>query len=109
MLMGLFPKLAALVNIMPSPVLGGAGVIMFGMIAVGGIKNFQEVDFNKRNSMILAISLGLGLGVAVKPQILAHLPETVQIVFRSGMTTATIFAIILNLILPGREIQQETE
>lgn len=109
MLMGVFPKLAALVNIMPSPVLGGAGVIMFGMIAVGGIKNFQEVDFNKRNSLILAISLGLGLGVAVKPEILSHLPETVQIIFRSGMTTATIFAIALNLILPGREIQEETE
>lgn len=82
---------------------------MFGMIAVGGIKNFQEVDFNKRNSLILAISLGLGLGVAVKPEILSHLPETVQIIFRSGMTTATIFAIALNLILPGREIQEETE
>ncbi|MDO5717675.1 MAG: nucleobase:cation symporter-2 family protein [Tissierellia bacterium] len=103
MLMGLFPKLAALVNIMPSPVLGGAGIIMFGMIAVGGIKNFQEVNFNKRNSLILAISLGLGLGVAFRPEILSHLPENIQIIFRSGMTTATITAILLNLILPGRE------
>lgn len=103
MIMGVFPKLAALVNIMPSPVLGGAGLIMFGMIAVGGIQNFQEVNFNRRNSILLAVSLGLGLGVAFKPDILQFLPETIQIIFKSGMTTATISAILLNLILPGRE------
>lgn len=103
MIIGIFPKLAALVNIMPSPVLGGAGVIMFGMIAVGGFKNFQQVNFNKRNSLVLAISMGLGLGVAFRPEILSQLPQQVQIIFSSGMTTATLTAILLNIILPGRE------
>ena len=100
MITGVFPKIGALVAIMPSPVLGGAGVLMFGMIAVGGISNFKEVEFNRRNSIILAMSLGLGLGIAFRPNLLSHLPEQLRVIFGSGMTTATLTAIFLNIVLP---------
>ena len=100
MITGVFPKIGALIAIMPSPVLGGAGVLMFGMIAVGGISNFKEVEFNRRNSIILAMSLGLGLGIAFRPNLLSHLPEQLRVIFGSGMTTATLTAIFLNLVLP---------
>ena len=92
---------------MPSPVLGGAGVLMFGMIAVGGISNFKEVEFNRRNSIILAMSLGLGLGIAFRPNLLSHLPEQLRVIFGSGMTTATLTAIFLNIVLPESKTKKE--
>lgn len=97
---GLFPKIGALVAIMPNPVLGGAGIIMFGMIAAAGIKIYKDVDFNRRNMLVIAISLGLGMAVVVRPDILSQLPEDVRTVFSSGITTGTFAALILNLILP---------
>lgn len=100
MLAGIFPKLGALVAIMPSPVLGGGGIIMFGMIAVGGLKLLQEVNFNRRNSLLVAVSLGLGLSVVFKPDLLSNLNPTIQTIFQSGMSTGTITALILNIILP---------
>lgn len=105
MLAGIFPKIGALVSIMPSPVLGGAGIMMFGMIAVGGFKLLQEVDLNKRNSLLVAVSIGLGLAVVFRPEVLDNFHPTIQTIFQSGMTTGTITAIILNIILPGREIK----
>ncbi|WP_353097749.1 nucleobase:cation symporter-2 family protein [Tissierella praeacuta] len=105
MLAGIFPKIGALVSIMPSPVLGGAGIMMFGMIAVGGFKLLQEVDLNKRNSLLIAVSMGLGLAVVLRPEVLNNFHPTVQTIFQSGMTTGTITAIILNIALPGREIK----
>ncbi len=103
MLSGIFPKLGALIAIMPNPVLGGAGIMMFGMIAVGGIKILKDVDLNRRNSLLVAVSLGLGLAVVYRPEILSNFHPDVQTIFQSGMTTGTITALILNLILPGRE------
>lgn len=100
MVTGIFPKVGALVSVMPSPVLGGAGVLMFGMIAVGGIQNFRDVEFDRRNSIILALSLGLGLGIAFRPDLISRFPSQLQIVFHSGMTTATLTAIFLNIVLP---------
>lgn len=100
MLAGIFPKLGALVAIMPNPVLGGGGIMMFGMIAVGGLKLLQDVDFNKRNSMVVAVSIGMGLAVVFKPELLNNLPGALQTVFQSGMSTGTITALILNTLLP---------
>lgn len=103
MLSGIFPKLGALVAIMPNPVLGGAGIMMFGMIAVGGLKILKDVNFNRRNSLIVAIAIGLGLSVVYRPEILNNFPKAFSTIFQSGMTTGTITAIILNMILPGGE------
>ncbi len=62
-LLGLLPKIGALATIIPSPVLGGAMLVMFGMVAVQGIRMLQQVDFhNDKNLLVAAVSIGLGLG-----------------------------------------------
>lgn len=100
MIIGVFPKIGALVSIMPNPVLGGASIIMFGMISVGGINILKDVNMSRRNMMVIAISLGLGLAVVARPAILGHFPPFFKEIFESGITTGTLLALILNLLLP---------
>ncbi len=97
---GLFPKVGALVAIMPGPVLGGAAIIMFGMIAATGIRMYRNINFNRRNMFVIALSLGSGMAVVVRPEILSQLPAGLKTIFSSGITTGSFAAIILNLILP---------
>ena len=100
MAMGLLPKIGALVTIIPTPVLGGAMLVMFTMIAVQGIKMLVPVNLDdNRNLLIIAISIGLGLGVTVYPQIFKTLPQTVQLFLSNGIVVASLSATILNLIL----------
>lgn len=96
-LLGLLPKIGALATIIPSPVLGGAMVVMFGMVAVQGIRMLGEVDFhNDHNLLVAAISIGLGLGVTVQPDIVQWLPKTVQMFASSGILMASVSAVLLN-------------
>ena len=104
-LLGLFPKLAAVINSIPSPVLGGAGIVMFGTVAASGIKTLSSVEINDRNLLIIATSIGLGLGVTFRPDFLAQLPGGLQMIFSSGISTGTIVALILNIVL--RESKKE--
>lgn len=97
--LGLFPKFAALINVMPQPVLGGVGVVMFGTVAAAGIKTLSRVQINNRNLLIIATSIGLGLGVTFRPEVISQLPEWMKMIFASGISTGTIVALILNLIL----------
>jgi len=106
-LMGIFPKVGALVAIMPNPVLGGAGVIMFGMVFAAGAKTILNVPLNNRNLLILAISVGMGLGVTFRPEILSHLPAAVKSLFSSGISAGTITALFLNIVLK-EEFEEET-
>ncbi|MGH4117259.1 nucleobase:cation symporter-2 family protein [Clostridium sp.] len=99
MILGIFPKFGALVSIMPEPVLGGAGIIMFGMVISAGIKTIQKVNLNNRNMLILAISLGIGLGVTVRPDFLSSMPSAVKSFFSSGISAGTVVALLLNVIL----------
>lgn len=100
MAMGLLPKIGALVTIIPTPVLGGAMLVMFTMIAVQGIKMLVHVNLDdSRNLLIIALSIGLGLGVTVYPQIFQTLPQTVQLFLSNGIVVASLSATILNLIL----------
>lgn len=101
--LGLFPKFAALVNIMPQPVLGGVGIVMFGTVAAAGIQTLSNVKLNNRNMLIIATSIGLGLGVTFRPEIIAKLPEALKMIFSSGISTGTIAALILNLLLKEKE------
>ena len=87
MAMGLLPKVGALVTIMPTAVLGGAMVVMFSSIAVQGIKMLLKVDFSdNHNLLIVAISMGLGLGVSVYPNIFQALPQSLQLFQKNGKT-----------------------
>lgn len=103
MLLGIFPKLGALIAVMPNPVLGGAGIVMFGMVAASGMKTLSRVDMNNRNLLIVAVAVGLGLGVTFRPEFLAYLPEGLKMVFSSGISTGTIAALLLNMILLEEE------
>ena len=76
---------------------------MFGMIAASGIKVLHDAELNRRNLLIIAISLGLGLGVVVRPDILSHLPKGLNTFFQSGITTGTLTALVLNIVLPEME------
>ena len=84
---------------MPNPVLGGAGIIMFGMVVSAGIKTIKNVELNNRNMLILAISLGIGLGVTVRPDLLNSMPSAVKSFFSSGISAGTVVALLLNIVL----------
>ena len=71
-ILGFFPKFAALINIMPQPVLGGVGIVMFGTVAASGIKTLSNVELNDRNLLIIATSMALGFGVTFRPDFIAH-------------------------------------
>lgn len=102
-LMGLFAKMAALVVIIPKPVLGGAGVVMFGMVAVSGIRTLGKVNYrNNNNGMVVALTLGLGLMPIVVPPLFHQLPELAKMFMHSGITVGTSIAIVANLILNGK-------
>lgn len=103
MLLGVFPKFGALVAIMPQPVLGGVGLMMFGMVASTGIKSLAEADLSRRNLLILAVALGLGVGVTVRPDIISELPFALKMLFGSGISTGTIAAVVLNILLKEDE------
>lgn len=98
-ILGFLPKLAAIVNSIPQPVLGGVGIVMFGTVAAAGIKTLSKVKINERNLLIIATSIGLGLGVTFRPEFIAQLPEGLKMIFASGISTGTITALILNIIL----------
>ncbi|MBU3136355.1 purine permease [Clostridium gasigenes] len=97
--LGFLPKIAALVSSMPQPVLGGVGIVMFGTVAAAGIKTLSKVTLNERNLLIIATSIGLGLGVTFRPEVISQLPEGLKMIFASGISTGTIVALILNVIL----------
>ncbi|RIY31906.1 purine permease [Psittacicella melopsittaci] len=100
-LAGLFPVFGALIVSIPAPVLGGAGVMMFAMIIVGGIQMLDRVTRSRRNGLIIAISLGACLAVTLRPELFNHLPGWSKEIFSSGITTGSIFAILLDRILPA--------
>ncbi len=102
-IMGVLPKFAALISVMPQPVLGGAGVIMFGLVAAQGIKTLASIHLGDRELLIISVSLALGIGVTVRPEILKNMPQALQMIFSSGISTGTMAALILNIILPARK------
>jgi xanthine permease XanP len=102
-LLGLFPVVGGIFQAIPQPVLGGATIIMFGSVAVAGLRILSTVTLTKRASIILAVSFGLGLGVTFAPDILDQTPNWAQNIFSSGITTGGLTALVLNILLPGRE------
>jgi len=97
------PKVGAVVSAMPYAVLGGGAVVMFGMIAGAGLKLLQDVDMNRRNMVIIALSLGMGLGLKAEPGVVASLPEWASMLLTTGLFPIAFLAIFLNLILPAHD------
>ncbi|MGK7908215.1 MAG: uracil-xanthine permease family protein [Synechococcus sp.] len=98
---GLFPAIGAVIQAVPQAVLGGATIVMFGSVAAAGIRILSAIRFTKRSSIILATSLGLGLGVVYAPDLLDQMPPLVKNIFSSGISTGGLCALFLNMILPG--------
>lgn len=106
-LCGLFPKLAAIISIMPQSVLGGAAVMMFSSIVVSGIQLITKEAITPRKITIVSVALGLGYGLGANATALQGLPEFLQLIFGgSGIVPAAIMAIILNVVLPKEKTQQ---
>lgn len=103
---GLFPKLAALISIMPQSVLGGAAVMMFASIVVSGIQLVTKEPLTARNITIISVALGLGFGLGANSSILSALPTGIQLVFGgSGIVPAAIIAILLNIVIPKEKTE----
>ncbi|MGG0656172.1 nucleobase:cation symporter-2 family protein [Rummeliibacillus pycnus] len=112
--LGFLPKIAALTTIIPTAVLGGAMIAMFGMVVSQGIKMLgAAVRESEGNAMIIACSIGLGLGVTVVPDIFKVLPETARILTSNGIVAGSVTAIVLNIVfnmIPWRrDTQIESE
>lgn len=104
LLFGLVPKIAALTTIIPTAVLGGAMLAMFGMVVSQGIKMLGQVmGESPENSMIIACSVGMGLGVTVVPELFAILPTGIQILTNNGIVAGSVTAIVLNIIFNMRK------
>lgn len=100
-LLGLFPIIGGVLQAIPQPVLGGATIIMFGSVAAAGLKIISSIEIGRRETIILATSLGLGLGVTFAPDFLTGLPPLAKNIFGSGISTGGICALVLNILLPG--------
>jgi len=97
--LGVLPKVAAVVASIPPPVLGGAALAMFATVAVVGIQTLSRVDFHDhRNVVIVATSIGLALLVTVQPDVAKAVPTWAQIILGSGITIGSLTAILLNLV-----------
>lgn len=106
-ILGVFPKFSALIAVMPQPVLGGVGVIMFGLVAAQGIKILGSTHLGDRELLIISVALALGIGVTVRPDILKNLPSSLSMVFSSGITTGTLAALFLNVVLVDRRKKED--
>lgn len=110
MAFGLFPKIAAFTTIIPSAVLGGAMVAMFGMVIAYGIKMLSRIDFAKQeNLLIVACSVGLGLGVTVVPDIFKQLPSALTLLTTNGIVAGSFTAVVLNMIYNMFSKAEKTE
>lgn len=100
-LCGLFPKLAAIIQMMPQSVLGGAAVMMFASIVVSGIQLVTKDGVSNRTVTIVSVALGLGYGLGANTEVLSNLPQFLELIFGgSGIVPAAIIAMILNIAIP---------
>ena len=101
--LGIFPAVGIVFSLMPSPVLGGATLLMFGTVAAAGIRIIASQTINRKATLVMAISFSLGLSVELVPEILSQLPDTLRSIFSSGITTGGLAAILSNLIIRIKE------
>ncbi|WP_050872038.1 nucleobase:cation symporter-2 family protein [Comamonas testosteroni] len=101
--LGVLPKMGALIESLPTVVLGGAGLVMFGMVASTGIRILANVDFrnNKNNAMIVAVSIGVGMIPLVAPNFRQWMPHSIHPLIESGILLSSITAVALNLFFNG--------
>jgi len=114
---GLIPKVGGIIRTIPIEVLGGGVIVMFGMVVAAGVSMLSDVVWNRRNMVIFATAMGIGLGFKLEvmnlapgaPNALQHLPDTLRILGASGILPAAVIAIVLNLILPQELADEATD
>jgi NCS2 family nucleobase:cation symporter-2 len=106
---GLIPKVGAIIRTVPIEVLGGGVIVMFGMVVAAGVSMLSDVNWNRRNMVIFAIALSVGLGLQLEPTAVQYLPDTLRILMTSGLLPAALIAIVLNLVLPTELADEATE
>lgn len=104
---GLVPGLGRWLASVPGPVMGGLTLVLFGLIATAGIRILMRAHLDHRGLMILATALGVGIGIGFAPEVLDPLPETVRLVFSSGISTGGMVALLLNLVVPRHSASPE--
>ncbi|MBP2626126.1 MAG: uacT 1 [Firmicutes bacterium] len=108
--LGLFPKFAAVISAIPVPVLGGAGIAMFGMVAASGIKTLSKVEFDgTHNIMVVAVSMGIGMITLAVPNFYQNFPDWAKVILHSGITAGSITAIVLNVVLNGNGHEKSSQ
>ncbi|WP_299649114.1 nucleobase:cation symporter-2 family protein [uncultured Jannaschia sp.] len=106
-LCGLIPKVGGVIRTVPIEVLGGGVIVMFGMVVAAGVSMLADVVWNRRNMVIFAVALSLGLGLQLEPGAVQYLPDWLRVLMVSGLVPAAFIAIVLNLVLP-EELAEET-
>lgn len=102
-ILGVFPAIGNVFSLMPAPVLGGATLLMFGTVAAAGIRIIASQTINRKATLVMAISFAMGLSVEMVPDILKQLPDSLQRIFSSGITTGGLTAIITNMVIRIKE------
>ena len=97
---GFVPKIGAVVSSMPIEVLGGGVILMFGMVVSAGVSMLSTVNWNRRNMMILATSMSVGIGLQAVPKSMQHLPDMLGMLMTSGLLPVAVLAVVMNLVLP---------
>jgi len=114
---GLIPKVGGIIRTIPIEVLGGGVIVMFGMVVAAGVSMLSDVTWNRRNMVIFAVAISVGLGLQLEvmnlapgaPNALQFLPDTVRILAASGILPAALIAIVLNLLLPEELADEATD
>lgn len=102
-ILGVFSAIGNVFSLMPAPVLGGATLLMFGTVAAAGIRIIASQTINRKATLVMAISFAMGLSVEMVPDILKQLPDSLQSIFSSGITTGGLTAIITNMVIRIKE------
>ncbi|MER8098860.1 nucleobase:cation symporter-2 family protein [Kitasatospora sp. NPDC094016] len=98
-LLGLFPVLGSLVSLVPQPVLGGAGIVLFGTVAASGIRTLAEAGMeSSSNTILVSVSLGVGIIPIAAPTFYDSFPEAVRTLMHSGISVGCVMAVLLNLL-----------
>jgi NCS2 family nucleobase:cation symporter-2 len=100
---GLIPKIGAVISSMPLPVLGGGVIVMFGMVAAAGMNMLSTINMNRRNMIIISVSLAVGLGLNLVPSAVQYLPGIWKTLATSAVAPTALLAVILNSVLPEKD------
>ena len=101
-LLGLFPAVGRLISVVPPPVIGALAMMLFGLVAVSGLRLILSEGLGQREGLIVALSLGVGLGLPTQPALLASLPDWLHALLESGISAGGLTALLLTLCWPER-------